>query len=386
MEPEVSESQRGRLLCSCRQAQRKTSRTTVSASNDVKTLWRGWERRKRCRATGMAKTALCHVWWTAPASPNKLTSSPSPFPSVLAEHTWSETLQWCADFAPLLTKFPKMCPGEQMFSKALTYQHCVSVTVPPETPSESLRLDPKIELESCSELEEKWKNHSSEKFFSETFWPHSYGRVGDYQTFLKNLSSRFISLHLELSSFSLDALIFSSISSLIFSFVFRLLSFCPSQFDLLLSLFPAFLSFIFSLLSSLLPFIFLLSCLSSSSLHFSSCLSLFLSLILSLSHCHSRLRVLLWWLLPCCVVYVVVLWQAENPVDAGVVPVHTGTFWTYTRDKGCKMGGGELHRDTPTHTNTHQHSRIAHLQHTQRTTHTTHNRQSSPFLLKIYPR
>ena len=278
MEPEVSESQRGRLLCSCRQAQRKTSRTTVSASNDVKTLWRGWERRKRCRATGMAKTALCHVWWTAPASPNKLTSSPSPFPSVLAEHTWSETLQWCADFAPLLTKFPKMCPGEQMFSKALTYQHCVSVTVPPETPSESLRLDPKIELESCSELEEKWKNHSSEKFFSETFWPHSYGRVGDYQTFLKNLSSRFISLHLELSSFSLDALIFSSISSLIFSFVFRLLSFCPSQFDLLLSLFPAFF-----LSSSHFSLLFCLSSFSSPVCH----LLLFTSHLVSLSFCLS---------------------------------------------------------------------------------------------------
>ena len=208
------------------------------------------------------------------SKPEQTDVIPSPVSTVLAEHTWSETLPVMCWLCTVTYQFSIHMPAGSAWRanipRALAYQHCVSVTVPPETPSQTLRLVPEIELESCSELEEKWRNCSSQRVFLQTFWAPSSGRLGYYQT---SWNTKIISLHPQLSSFSLDALILSFISSLTLSVIFRLLSFC-SQFDLLWSLLSTVLSFIFSLLSSLSPFIF-----SSpvSLLHFSSLLILFLS-------------------------------------------------------------------------------------------------------------
>ena len=183
----------------------------------------------------------------------------------------------------------------------------------------------------------------------------------------------FISFHLYLSSFSLDALTFSFIFSFIFSLLFSSLLFSSLLFSSLL--------FSSLLLSLPLPSLAFLSCLSFS-------VSLPLSLSVPVCPC---LRVLLWWWLLCLVRMSLwswcacgVVWFAENlrvyiqnvPVCTGTTPacsntcgrgarthrdvliVHTGGVFNGHTGRGVGEGRGEGEgeergqRDTPTPTPT----------------------------------
>ena len=213
-------------------------------------------------------------------------------------------------------------------------------------------------------LQKKWKNDSSERdFFSKHFGLiHLAGlRVLKHFFFEKKITSFHLSLSLSLFILSLLLSCFFSllVFSLLFSSLLSSLIFSCLVFHLLSSLCILNSSFIFCPVSSSSCGLFfhLFTCLASSlvfsrlsshmSLHMScffSCLFSSLSLSLSVSLCVSLSVLCGVCVSPCVRSKTPPCVPAPRPhviTHAGVVPVHTGTFRTYTRGRfECTHGGG----------------------------------------------